>query len=258
MPQKSKQLQAALQAAQEAGKILMQHYGRLKNIQYKAENETVTEADQQSEKRILSILKKAFPEYSIIAEESGTEETASPYCWLIDPLDGTSNFVMQNPFFNVSIGLAYQEEPILGVVYNPYTKELFYAEKGCGVWMNGKRIAASKQAAIDKAIIGFCHTRGRENVLRALQLYQKLKLITNRVRQFGSAALELAYVAAGRIDAFYMTNTHPHDVAAGAVIAQEAGCKVTDFAGKPFTVATEDILVSNPQLYETLRKLLQP
>jgi len=252
------ELLTAIRAAKAAGKIIKANYQKGQVLSFKGPNERVTNVDLLAEKAILTILKKAFPSHSFYSEEAGKERKITDYLWAIDPLDGTTNYTIMNPFFNTSIGLAYRSEPVLGVVYNPIQDELFFAEKGKGAFMNHARIQVSTRAELSKAVIGACNgAKNQEAVQRAVHVYAKLKLQATRMtRQFGSAALELCYVAAGRIEAFEMSDLNAYDVAAGAIIAKEAGAMVTDFEGRPFTLMSRDILASNGQVHKELLNII--
>ena len=193
-----KELDVAKEAALEGGKTLMEYYGKV-SIRYKEDRSITTEADVASEEKIKSILRGEFPSYSLLGEETGLEQGISDYTWVIDPLDGTTNYFMRNPFFDVSIALAYKNEPVIGVVYYPAMNEIFYAEKGKGAYLNDKRIFVSNVTEIRDSIITFCHGRDQNSVKEMINIFGKLKLINNKVRQIGAAALELCYVACGRV-----------------------------------------------------------
>lgn len=246
-----KELKIARRAARYAGRIMMRHYGRVKKVSFKHDKSRVTEVDTICEKKILSMLKRNFPEHSIYSEEEGMTDRHSDLIWVIDPLDGTTNYSMMFPFFNVSIGLMHKGKPVLGVVYFPIHDELFYAAEGRGAYMKGKRLNVSDKKDIKKSIIGYCFGHGTKSTKRAIKYYSKLRPLCT-VRQFGSAALELAYVACGRIDAFQMNNMNSYDVAAGAVLVKEAGGKVTDFGKNEFTSDSVDILASNGRLHDRI------
>lgn len=255
---RSGELLIAIRAAKKAGIILRAHYRKKLRLAFKKGEEEVTEADILAEKKILQILRNEFPWHAFYSEEAGKDDVTSNFLWVIDPLDGTSNYRISNPFFNTSIALTYKGEPILGVVYNPIQKELFWAEKGKGAYCNGRRIYVSSRKELARGVMGFCHgVRKPVFVKRGMAIYKKLKMLaTKNTRQFGSAALELCYVAAGRIEAFEMSDLNAYDVAAGAIIVKEAGGKVTDFLGKPFTVASRDILASNGVVHKQLLTIL--
>ncbi len=250
----SKQLETAKFAAKEAGKILLENFNKEYAVKQKGERkEFVTEVDLKSEKVILNVLKKEFPDYSILSEEAGEEKKKSDFLWLVDPLDGTTNYKIKNPFFNVSIALAKKDEVVVGAVYSPFLDELFWAERGKGAFLNGNKIQVSNVEDIKSSVIGFCHSgRKPEFVERGIKIFSKLKILSSHTRQFGAAALELCYLAAGRIDVFEVSNANSYDVAAGSLIAEEAGAKITDFKGARWNLAKEDILTTNGKLHREI------
>lgn len=253
---KSNEAETAIKAALKSGKIIMRRYGRI-HAKYKEDKTIVTEADEESEKNIIAILKKNFPDYSILSEESGLKKKDSELMWAVDPLDGTTNYAMMNPFFDVSIALLKKNEPILGVVYYPYQKELFYAEKNRGAYMNDKRIRVSKKNRIEDSVLTFCNSPDNESTEKMAKIWRTWKLLNPKVRQIGAGALEMAYVACGRVECFLMTKMNPWDVAAGTVLVREAGGKVTDFCGREFTTDSSDILASNGMLHKRLLDLIE-
>ncbi len=251
-----KELKIAKKAALAAGKIMMKHYGNVRKLQFKHDKSRLTEIDLMCEKKILALIKTAFPNHSIHSEEKGDMIKDSDFLWAVDPLDGTTNYSVMMPYFNASIGLFYKGRPVLGVVYYPVQKELFYAVEGKGAYMNGKKIHVSKNVDFDKSVIAFCYGYdNKKQMERGMTIFKRLraKLLT---RQMGSAALELAYVACGRLEAFEMSHMNPHDVGAGSIIVKEAGGKVTDFKNKPFTAKSIDILASNSKLHSKILKIL--
>ncbi len=245
----------AIKAAEEAGKILRKMFGNVSR-EMKSDRSIVTKADLESDKVIRSIIEKYFPEHSILDEES-PEKIGSEYKWIIDPLDGTTNFSTCIPFFNISIALFKDDEPIVGVVHSPFLEETFYAEVGNGAFLNGKKISVSKTEEIEKCIIGFCHGSDKESTKRISSIFSKIKMINPKFRQFGAAALELSYLAAGRIDAFILPGLCAWDVAAGFLIAKEAGAIVTDFEGNPFTINSKDLLASNEKIHQKLLEIIK-
>jgi myo-inositol-1(or 4)-monophosphatase len=247
----SDELTTAIEAARKAGTIIMNNYGRI-TIDYKKDRTIVTNSDIDSEKAILSILQRDFPEYSLISEESGTEEKSPEYTWVVDPLDGTTNYSIRNPFFDVSIALVKRDEPILGVVYYPFQDELFHAEKGSGAYMNDEKISVSDSDNMEKSVHTFCHASDSESTVKMAGIWKRLKLLNPKIRQIGAGALELAYVACGRLDSFMMVKMNPWDVAAGALLVSEAGGKATDFSGKEFNLSCSDVIASNGKLHEKL------
>lgn len=253
-----RELDIAKIAALEAGKILINHYGRV-NAQKKADGTDVTIADKESEAKIKSILSKEFPDYSFLGEETGLDDRGSEYKWVVDPLDGTTNYSMKNPFFNVSIALVKGNEPVVGVVYSPIQDELFHAVKGSGAFLNDERINVSSESILENSVVAFCHARGdQETVEKITKVFHGFKSMISTFRQMGAAALELAYVASGRIDAFIHLDLKPWDVAAGVLIIREAGGMVTNFSGKRYSMESMELSATNIKLnnaiLETIKK----
>jgi myo-inositol-1(or 4)-monophosphatase len=249
--------QVAIMAADKAGKELLKEYHRFnrESVKVKAKHEIVTKADLISEKLVLKEIRKHFPNHEILSEEKGKIKTESDYRWIVDPLDGTTNFSIHNPLWAVSIGVAYKAEVVFGVVYAPYLDELFVAEKGKGAKLNNKSIKVSteKQA---KTINAFCHGSRQRDIRKALKFVSYQKLRNLDCRQLGAASIELAYVAAGRIESIMIPGAHAWDVAAGVLIVREAGGRVTDFSGKRWTLKSEDMLASNGKVHSELLKVI--
>lgn len=250
-----KELEVAMEAAKTSGKILLEYYDKVVT-NYKKDKSIVTEADVKSEENIKSILSKHFPSYSFLGEESGLQDKKSEYLWIVDPLDGTTNFSIKNPFFNVSIALSKNNKPILGVVYYPFQDELFYAERGSDAFLNDKKIHVSDKDDITKSIHTFCHGNDPEQLEDISRIFRLFKLKNPKFRQFGSAALELCFVASGRVESYLMVGVNSWDVAAGVVIVEEAGGKVTDLSGGEFTTESKTILVSNGRLHEKIIEII--
>ena len=250
--------QTAIQAVKEAGKLLLERFEKLdrKKIKFKSKHEILTSLDLQVEKVILNIIKKKYPDHHILSEESGEIGPKSDYLWIIDPLDGTTNYSMGNPLFNVSLALAYKNEVILGIVNAPYLKELYISEKGKGAFLNGKKIKVSQINKLPKALLTFCHGSKEKDIKRIIKIYQHFKLSGFDMRQLGSAGLELSYVARGSTEAIMIPGTHLWDVAAGTLIVREAGGKVTDFQGKEWSLKSRDILASNDCLHSQIIKII--
>jgi len=249
------ELEVAIEAVREAAAIVKKYYGNA-TVLHKLDKSLTTKADVESEEAIKSVLQKRFPNYSILGEETGRTGEKSDYLWIVDPLDGTTNYSFQNPFFDISLALTYKHNPIIGVVLYPSQNELFYAENGKGAYLNKAMIAVSNANDFEDSIITFCHGRDQESVKRVIEAFSRLKLVNNKVRQLGAAALELCYVACGRTDVFLMVGINPWDVAAGAIILKEAGGKVTDFNGKNFNMESRDILGTNAMLQQRLLGIL--
>lgn len=250
-------LQMAEGIARQAGAVLMSGYGNVRHVQQKGAIDLVTEFDKRSEELILSFLQKEFPEHAILAEESGRHETVSEYQWVIDPLDGTTNFAHALPIFCVSIGLLKKGDPVLGVVYDPFRDEMFSAELGCGATLNNQPIHVSSRAALGRAVIstGFPYDV-RTNPRNNLDQFVQFQLRTQAVRHLGAAALDCTWTAMGRLDGYWEFGVQSWDVAAGTLIVREAGGKVT-FGGDDETfLSTDAILVSNGLLHPQMLRVL--
>lgn len=256
-------LASALEAAIGAGDILRNYWGNIPQIEEKSHaGDLVTIADRESEKFILDLLHARYPSHAMLAEESGStfpkiEEANNPFTWVIDPLDGTTNYTHQFPFFSVSIALMYEHKPIIGVVYNPITGEIFHAVKGQGAYLDSMPIAVSKIASLSNSLLvtGFAYDR-RENPDNNFAEFCKLTQLTQGVRRLGSAALDLAFVAAGRFDGYWERGLKPWDVAAGILLVEEAGGCVSGYKGAPFDLYSGRILAANKMIHEALNQAL--
>lgn len=248
-----------INAVRKAGEMLKKEYAKYDrtDIKLKAHNEVVTKFDLFSEEIIINEIRKSFSAHGIISEERGEIKGYSPYTWYIDPIDGTTNFFMHNPLWSISLGLAKDGELIFGAIYMPIADELFWAAKGQGAFMNKEKISVSKFKKEGKIIHTFCHGRNAKDVKRMLKYFQRLKLADTTCRQLGSAAIELAYVAAGRIESFLSAGTNDWDVAAGALLVREAGGRVTDFANKPWRLGGKDIAASNGLIHSEILKAIK-
>ncbi|MEE9465671.1 MAG: inositol monophosphatase family protein [Candidatus Neomarinimicrobiota bacterium] len=251
-------LEVALGAAREAGGIIMEHYRQLQQVEKKGAVDLVTEADLACEAAIVGTIRRSFPEHAIIAEEGDYQQVgANDHRWVIDPLDGTTNYVHGLPIFAVSIGFQVREETELGVVLNPAQGEEFVAVKGQGATLNGEPIHVSKVDHLQDALLvtGFAY-RHDEVFFRSFDLYKELHDRCQGVRRLGAAALDLCYVAAGRLDAFYEANLNPWDICAGALVCRESGGITTDWCGKPLPFSGERVLASNGRLHEEVMAVL--
>lgn len=238
-------------AAHQAGRIIMDHYGKLDHTQISAKNrdfrnDFVTEVDARAEACIISYVRRAFPDHAILAEESGKHDMASPYRWIIDPLDGTTNFIHGIPMFAVSIALEVNGVLEVGVVLEPSREELFVAERGRGAFMNDRRISVSQNSQYRRLLLatGFPF-KDFKFVDDYLKLFRFFMAHSSGIRRAGSAALDLCYLACGRFDGFWELCLNPWDIAAGALIVEEAGGRITNFQGGPDFLYTGNIVGSN-------------
>ncbi|TMA12991.1 MAG: inositol monophosphatase [Deltaproteobacteria bacterium] len=253
-------LSVAWEAAEEAGALIRETWQQSKQIQYKSAIDLVTSADREAEERIVRVLQKRFPDHSILAEEeTNIAGSQNIYRWIIDPLDGTTNFAHAYPHFSVSIALEREGEMILGLVYDPVHGEVFKAAKGCGAFLNEKSVRTSRVKELDKALLatGFPYDR-RERAAFYLSFFSAFMVRSQGIRRNGSAALDLCYLACGRIDGFWEFKLHPWDTAAASIIVREAGGTLTDFSGSPFSIWGEETLGSNGIIHgEMLRAMTE-
>ena len=248
-------LKAAFAMAEEAGNIHMSYF-RTRNLQQSTklnDSDVVTIADKESEAAILHYIHTHFPDHGIISEESGLDHEDREWRWVIDPLDGTTNFSMGLPPFCVSIALEHNKEAVIGVVYAPYLQECFYAVKDTGAWLNGKSIHCSEKTEISKAVVatGMPYDRN-DNSDNNLKEISRMAFRVRGIRRMGSAAMDLCYTAAGFLDAYWELNLNRWDVAAGQLIATEAGAIVESIRSD----RNHSILASNPSLLASMRQIL--
>ena len=243
-------LTTALNAAGHAGAYQMRHFGKAQKISYKGKINIVTEIDKQSEQMILKTLRSNFPDCDYVTEETDIAQSGKACRWIIDPLDGTTNYAHGYSCFCVSIALEVEGRVRLGVVYAPYYEELFYAVEGKGAWLKSKtgkkRLQVSKVTDLEKSLLvtGFPYSV-REESASLFALFERMVLSAQGVRRDGSAALDLSYVAAGRFDGFWETNLRPWDTAAGQLMVREAGGTNTDFAGHAYHPSMSAIVSTN-------------
>jgi myo-inositol-1(or 4)-monophosphatase len=248
-------LEAAIAVAREAGGILREEYRCPADIEYKGDVDLVTQADRRSEEAIVARLREYFPEHAIAAEEGGGNDSKSEYCWHVDPLDGTTNFAHHYPCFCISIALARGEQILAAVIYNPIYEELFAAARGEGATLNGKPIRVSKVSALATSLLCTGFPVHKRVATPNLQYYWEFTLRSHGVRRDGSAALDLACVAAGRFDGFWEFGLKKWDTAAGVLLVEEAGGQVSDFAGQPYRLGGPMILATNGVIHEEMRAM---
>ncbi len=254
----SQWMKLATEAAQQGGAVLKELWGNLKDIRDKRyQGDLVTEADRQSESVILNSLLFHFPDHQILAEESGLFQPPSDFMWAVDPLDGTTNYAHQYPMIAVSIGLIYQHSPILGVIYNPITDELFQAAEGWGAKLNGQPITVSNISHLKDSLLatGFAYDR-RETPDNNYAEFCHFTHLTHGVRRAGAASLDLAYVACGRLDGYWEKGLKPWDLAAGAIMVKEAGGWVSDYKLDPLNLDSGRILATNGHLQSAMSQEL--
>lgn len=243
--------------AREAGKILSVGFSKSKKVSYKGRIDPVTEYDLKSEKLIITDIVKKYPQHSILAEEGSCRENDSPFRWVIDPLDGTVNYMHRFPVYSVSIALEYNNRTIAGAVFAPEQNELYSAAESMGAFLNGKRIKVSSEIRLHRSLLatGFAYnlTTARKN---NLGMFSKMMKHAQAVRRLGSAALDLCWLAAGRLDGFWEYYLHPWDTAAAMLIVKEAGGKVTKINGDKYSIFDNEILASNGYIHSSMIKVL--
>ena len=248
-------------ACRKAGKTLIRDFGEIEKLQVslKGPGDFVTAADKKVEKILIEELSKARPTYSILSEEIGEIKNDEEFKWIIDPIDGTANFLHGIPHFGISIGLEQNKKIICGIIFDPIKNEMFVAEKGNGSWLNNQRMRVSARTKLENCIIFTGGPkRGSKNKDLAIEEYKKISsTIFTPVRKLGSAALDMAYVAAGRCDGFWQRNLNYWDIAAGIIIVKEAGGFVTDFAGNEEYLENKTILVTNSSINKEMIEILK-
>ena len=253
---KSDYVSVAAEIVKEAGAVVEHYYERRPEIEYKGKSDLVTVADRASEKLVVEKLRARFPNHGIIGEEGSNLDIDADYCWYIDPIDGTTNFAHGYPLFNVSLGLAYKGEIVAGVVYDPIHKECFTAEKGSGAYLNNRKIQVSSTPGIEQGLFatGFPSAR-RPEISLNLYFFHQVSMLTHGTRRAGSAALDLCFVACGRLDGFWEFGLNSWDVAAGILMVTEAGGTGSDMHGSPYQLGGVDLVVTNGSAHGELLEL---
>lgn len=256
-----------IQLAKKAGAEIHKRFNKDRIIKVKKKSQILTQADLVADKIIVAGLKKKFPSHGILSEESGLQKnkthppkrsvSGSDYLWVIDPLDGTTNYAIGSPLFGVGISLFFKDQPILAVAYLPAMNELYFAEKGKGAYLNNKKIKVSNTKTVATSLLTYCHGSAPKDIKRGMKVYQKIKLSGLDCRQLGSAAVEFAFVAAGRTESILLPGAHVWDVGPGTLIVREAGGKVTDFQGKNWNLKSKDVVASNGKIHNQLLKMLK-
>jgi myo-inositol-1(or 4)-monophosphatase len=242
-------LETASDIAREAGALLANYFERRVAFELKGESDLVTEADRASEALIVERLRTHFPSHNIVAEEGGGHISPSEYRWYVDPLDGTTNFAHSFPVFNVTLALEHAGELIAGVIFDPVRNEMFAAERGSGAYLNNRRLHVSNTRRLQDSLIatGFPSKRRHQNV--NIHFYYHLAMVSHGVRRAGAAAIDLAYVAAGRLDGFWEFQLNPWDMAAGILLVNEAGGRCSDMKGNPVSLSGPHLLADNSHIH---------
>ncbi len=253
-------LTIATRAARSAGDIILRSTESLsrKNFNQKGKNDFSSEIDHAAEQEIITILKNSYPEHSILAEESGLHP-GNEYQWIIDPLDGTTNFLHGFPQYAVSIALKHKNRLEVGVIYDPLRDELFSASRGSGAMLNNRRIRVTTQKTLQGALLGTGFPFKHQQHLDAyMHMFKAVITDSAGIRRAGAAALDLAYVACGRLDGYWEIGLHPWDMAAGLLLVQEAGGVITDFAFNDKYLESGNVIAANPKMHQEMYKLLAP
>ena len=259
MPLLSANLNIMEKACKKASKLLIRDFGEIEKLQVskKGPGDFVTNSDKRTEKIIINELSLARPDYSFLTEESGSSEKSAEFRWIIDPIDGTTNFLHGVPYFAISIGLEKNKEIICGMIFNPITNEMFYAEKGKGAYLNNSRIRVSSRKNIDECVLltggPILSYKNKEIFFKE---YESVSRKVAATRKFGSSALDLAYLASGRCDGVWERNLNYWDIAAGIIIVKEAGGTVTDFKGGNKYIEDRNLLATNSKIDKDLIALL--
>ena len=247
------------EAADESAKILLKHFNTKFKIGRKsAYNDLVTEVDKKSETKIIEVIHKYFPDHNVLSEEAGDLMMSSDYVWIVDPIDGTVNYAHALPIFCISIGLQINKEIVMGLVYNPFSGEKFFSQKGKGAFLNNKRIHVSNKKYLKDAILvtGFPYN-AKENYDHCIDHFVNFIKCGLPIRRLGSAALDMCYVACGRFDGFWEVSLNPWDVAAGSLILTEAGGRLSDFNGKKYSIYNKQIIATSGKFHNEMIKVIK-
>ncbi len=245
-------LEISAEIAREAGALLSKFFERRVAFELKGEHDLVTEADRASEALVVERLRSHFPAHSIVAEEGGGHAGSSEFCWYVDPLDGTTNFAHGFPMYNVTLALEQAGQLISGVIFDPEHNEMFSAERGSGAYLNNRRIRVSKVSRVEDSLVATGFPSKKRHADVNVHFYYQLAMISHGVRRAGAAALDLAYVASGRLDGFWEFGLNPWDMAAGILLIQEAGGKCSDMKGAPAALRGPHLLADNGTIHDAL------
>ena len=249
-------LETAIQAAREAGRVLVERLTDEREVRVKGLRDIVTDADMAAEQAVIQTIHARFPDHALLSEEGNNSSGDAPYTWIVDPLDGTTNYSRRLPIFSVSVGLLHEGQPAAGVVYDPLRDHLFAAERGRGATLNGKPLRVSAFDRVDHAMIGLDWAHTHQERGETVACLTRIAPACGTVRGLGSAALALCYVAAGWLDAYFNVGLKPWDVAAGALLIEEAGGRVTDLRGGAWQLWEGRVLGSNGHIHQALLELM--
>ena len=252
----SANINVMVRACRKAAKILIRDFGEIEKLQVslKGPGDFVTISDKKVEKILIEELQKARPNYSILSEEIGKITNDEEFKWIIDPIDGTTNFIHGIPIFGIVVAKLYNDEITDGVIFNPVTNDFYWASKGKGAWCNNARLRVSKRNMLNECIVGTGIPHAKKTYNNYLNEINKISINSSGLRRLGSAAIDLAYVAAGKLDAFWERNLAIWDVSSGVLLVKEAGGKITEPNGNPWNISSKDILASNSKLHEIIQE----
>jgi myo-inositol-1(or 4)-monophosphatase len=250
-------LKSAVEVVREAGELLKRHFSETGEVFFKGEVDLVTRSDKASQDLIYSRLSKIYPDHDFLGEEGLTELSGSDFRWVFDPLDGTTNFAHRLPVFSISLALEHRRRLVCGVVFNPISGELFTAERGAGAFLNDRRIAVSTIDDLDKSLLATGFPYDIRKTKTNITNHNRFLVRAQAVRRCGSAALDLCFVACGRFDGFWEEKLNPWDTAAGAVIVEEAGGRVTDFEENPVDIYHPEVVASNGFIHRAMLEVLK-
>ena len=247
-----------IQMVHRAGQELLEAFEKGVAVEFKGPDDLVTAADRQIESLLMGMIRSQYPDHDILAEETGSHERGSDHCWIIDPIDGTTNFAHGFPWFAISIGLEIRQKLVLGGILNPCNQEFFLAERGVGVWLNNRPIKVSSVSSLERSLLatGFPYDRKTAEV-NNYDHFINFQHAAQACRRPGAASLDLACVAAGRLDGFWEMKLKPWDLAAGVLMIEEAGGRVSDFDGQPMALDQQECLASNGLIHGEMQVLLQ-
>ena len=253
-------INTAIKAANSASKILIENFGKItsEDIVEKKRNDFLTFVDEKAEETIIKILRTAFPDHSILAEESGFNKQESDFEWIIDPLDGTKNYISGIPVFSIAIALRHKDQMQIGVILDPVRNEIFSAERGKGAFLNGNKIQVSDRKSLENCLLATGFPFKQKEVLpQYINAFEEIFNQSSGMRRMGSAAIDLAYVAAGRVEGFWEFGLSPWDMAAGSLIVEEAGGMVTDFRGNDSYLTNGCFTATNGHIHQDLIHIIQ-
>ncbi|MBL8219112.1 MAG: inositol monophosphatase [Bryobacterales bacterium] len=245
-------LDSAVEIARESGALLSHFFERRVAFELKGDFDLVTEADRASERLVVERLRSWFPSHGIVAEEGGGHDGASEYRWYVDPLDGTTNFAHGYPVFNITLALEHAGQMICGVIYDPVRNEMFTAERGGGAYLNNRRISVSKTSTLADTLVATGFPSRKRHLNYNVHFYHQLAMGTHGVRRGGAAAIDLAYVACGRLDAFWEFTLNPWDMAAGLLLVEEAGGRTSDMRGDAVHLHAPHVVADNGHVHDEL------